>query len=64
MTRPNLKKGEMVNMRKILLLLAAMAWFDQGNVWESMPEWTWPVWGRAGFENIFSKLKVFGEDIA
>jgi len=50
-------------MSKIVLLIAALAWFDQGNVWESMPEWTWPVWGRAGFENIFSRVKTFGEDI-
>jgi len=60
---PAQKKKEEMEMSKIVLLIAALAWFDQGNVWESMPEWTWPVWGRAGFENIFSRVKTFGEDI-
>ena len=50
-------------MSKILLLVVALALFEQGVVWDSMPDWAWPVWGRAGLENIFSRVKIFGEYI-
>ena len=50
-------------MSKILLLFVSLGWFGQGVVWELMPDWAWPVWGRAGLENIFSRVKIFGQDI-
>ena len=45
------------------MLVVALGWFGKGVVWDSMPNWAWPVWGRAGLENIFSRVKIFGEDI-
>ena len=50
-------------MSKILMLVVALGWFEQGVVWDSMPNWAWPVWGRGGFENIISRIKIFGENI-
>ena len=50
-------------MSKILLLVVALALFEPRVVWELMPDWVWPVWGRAGLENIFSRVKIFGQDI-
>ena len=50
-------------MSKILMLVVALALFEQVVVWELMPDWAWPVWGRAGLENIFSRVKIFGENI-
>jgi len=63
MTRPTQKKKEVIRMRKILMLVVALGWFGQGVVWELMPDWAWPVWGRGGFENIISRIKIFGENI-
>ena len=50
-------------MSKIPMLVVALGWFGQGVVWDSMPNWAWPVWGRAGLENIFSRVQIFGENI-
>ncbi len=50
-------------MRKILMLVVALGWFGQWGVCELMPDWAWPVWGRGGLENIFSRVKIFGQDI-
>ena len=61
--RPASINREAIKMSKILLLVVALALFEQGVVWELMPNWAWPVWGRAGLENIFSRVKIFGEDI-
>ena len=63
MTCPTQKEKEVIKMSKILMLVVSLAWFGQGVVWELMPDWAWPVWGRAGLENIFSRVKIFGEDI-
>ena len=63
MTRPTQKEKEVIRMSKILMLVVALALFEQVVVWELMPDWAWPVWGRAGLENIFSRVKIFGEDI-
>ena len=56
------KKKEVMKMSKIMLVVA-LGWFEQGVVWDSMPNWAWPVWGRGGLENIFSRVKIFGENI-
>ena len=56
------KKKEVMKMSKIMLVVA-LGWFGQGVVWDSMPNWAWPVWGRAGLENIFSRVKIFSQDI-
>jgi len=63
MTCPTQKEKEVIRMSKILMLVVALGWFGQGVVWDSMPDWAWPVWGRAGLENIFSRVKIFGQDI-
>jgi hypothetical protein len=63
MTRPTQKEKEVIRMSKILMLVVALALFEQVVVWELMPDWAWPVWGRAGLENIFSRVKIFGENI-
>jgi hypothetical protein len=62
-SRPTQKEKEVIRMSKILMLVVSLAWFGQGVVWELMPDWAWPVWGRAGLENIFSRVKIFGQDI-
>ena len=62
-SRPTQKEKEVIRMSKILMLVVALALFEQVVVWELMPDWAWPVWGRAGLENIFSRVKIFGEDI-
>jgi len=62
-SRPTQKEKEVIRMSKILMLLVALAWFGKGVAWELMPDWAWPVWGRAGLENIFSRVKIFGENI-
>lgn len=62
-SRLSQKEKEAIRMSKILMLVVALGWFGQGVVWDSMPNWAWPVWGRAGLENIFSRVKIFGEDI-
>jgi len=56
------KKKEVMKMSKIMLVVA-LGWFGQGGVCELMPDWAWPVWGRGGFENIISRIKIFGENI-
>jgi len=63
MTRPTQKKKEVIRMSKILMLVVALGWFGQGGVCELMPDWAWPVWGRGGFENIISRIKIFGENV-
>jgi hypothetical protein len=63
MTCPTQKEKEVIRMSKILMLVVALGWFGQGVVWDSMPNWAWPVWGRAGLENIFSRVKIFAQDI-
>ena len=63
MACPTQKEKEVIRMIKILMLVVALGWFEQGVAWELMPDWAWPVWGRAGLENIFSRVKIFGEDI-
>jgi hypothetical protein len=63
MTRPTQKKKEVIRMRKILMLVVALGWFGQWGVCELMPDWAWPVWGRGGFENIISRIKIFGENV-
>jgi hypothetical protein len=62
-SRPTQKEKEVIRMSKILMLVVSLAWFGQGVVWDSMPNWAWPVWGRAGLENIFSRVQIFGENI-
>ena len=50
-------------MVKRVALVVLIAGSINGGTWfEGLPEWAWPVWGRAGFENIFSKVKIFGEN--
>jgi hypothetical protein len=61
-SRPTQKKKEVMKMSKIMLVVA-LGLFGQWGVCELMPDWAWPVWGRAGLENIFSRVKIFGENI-
>jgi hypothetical protein len=48
--------------RMALVVLIAGSIFG-GHSFDCLPEWAWPVWSRSGLENIFSKVRIFGENI-